>query len=105
MKRQYKSQGDVNFVPVGKLPTGERKRIADGIIVRGEKTGHHHSVAELDKAELYQVGSEMYLSVGEEGVSIQHQEHSPVPLEPGIWKIHQDQAFDYSAQAIRNVAD
>jgi len=102
----YKSQGDVNFVPVDKLPKRARKRTHwDGVIVRGEKTGHHHSVLEVAECERYDLGEEMFLVVSERGISNVHQEHDTVSLEPGVWKIHQDQAFDYSSRAIRKVAD
>ena len=98
------SQGDVTFLPVKALPNGIKK-LADGVIARGETTGHSHRVGTLESAELYQMNGKMFLHVGENGVSIVHEEHAPVMLGPGNYEIHIDQSFDYSAQALRNVAD
>lgn len=98
------SQGDVTFIPAKEIPCGA-KAIADGVIARGESTGHSHRLQTLESAELYAMEGKMFLKVGEEGVSIVHEEHSPVTLDPGNYEIHIDKAFDYSAQALRNVAD
>ena len=101
--RDIMSQGDVTFIPVKSIPKG--KRIADGVIARGETTGHSHRVEVLEAAELYAIEGKMFLKVGDEGVSIVHEEHGTVNLDPGNYEIHIDQSFDYSAQALRNVAD
>lgn len=101
--KDIKSQGDVTFIPVEEIKKGSR--ITDGIIARGEVTGHFHALADLNQAELYQCEDGMYLSVGERGVSITHQEHGKVRLDPGNYKINIDKQFDYSSQALRNVVD
>jgi hypothetical protein len=98
------SQGDVTFVPVKAVPKGGNK-IADGILARGESTGHSHRVGTLEAAELYAIEGKMFLKVGDEGVSIVHEEHAPVTLDPGNYEVIIDKQFDYSAQALRNVAD
>lgn len=101
--KNIKSQGDVTFIPVEFIPAGEK--IPDGVIARGEVTGHCHAIADLAAAELYQCADGMYLKVGEAGVSITHQEHHRVELAPGDYKINIDKQFDYSAQSLRNVRD
>lgn len=98
------SQGDVTFIPVKAVPVGVKK-VADGVIARGETSGHSHRVGTLEAAELYAIEGKMFLQVGESGVSIVHEEHAPVTLEPGNYEIHIDKSFDYSSQALRNVAD
>jgi hypothetical protein len=98
------SQGDVTFIPVRSIPKGGSK-IVDGVIAKGETTGHAHRVGTLEAAELYRMDGKMFLCVGEGGVSIVHEEHAPVTLDPGNYEIHIDQFFDYSAQALRNVQD
>lgn len=98
------SQGDVTFIPVKSIPK-DVKVVPDGIIAKGETTGHSHRVGTIEAAELYQMDGRMFLSVGENGVSIVHEEHFPVTLDPGNYEIHIDQSFDYSAQALQNVAD
>ena len=98
------SQGDVTFLPTQRIPKGARK-VSDGIIMRGEVTNHAHRIGTLEDAELYEMDGKMFLCVGENGVSIVHEEHASVALDSGNYEIHIDQTFDYSAQALRNVAD
>ena len=102
--RNIMSQGDVTFLPVKLIPSGV-KRIVDGVLAKGETTGHAHRVGTLTTAELYEMDGRMFLKVGDEGVSIVHEEHAPVTLDPGNYEVHIDQTFDYSAQALRNVQD
>jgi hypothetical protein len=98
------SQGDVTFVPVKTVPKG-MKLVPDGVLARGESSGHSHRVSVLEDAELYQMDGKMFLCVGDNGVSIVHEEHAPVTLDHGNYEVHIDQSFDYSVQALRNVAD
>ena len=101
--KNIRSQGDVTFIPVENVKRGQK--IADGVIARGEVTGHCHAIADLARAELYQCEDGMYMEVGEKGVSITHQEHGTVVLEPGKYRINIDKQYDYFSQALRNVAD
>jgi hypothetical protein len=98
------SQGDVTFLPVKSIPSG-MKKVSDGILAKGETTGHAHRIGTLEAAELYEMDGKLFLSVGENGVSIVHEEHAPVTLDTGNYEVHIDKAFDYSAQSLRNVTD
>lgn len=103
MKNELYRQGDVLIRRIGKVPSGPRKPQQDGCLAYGEVTGHAHRVSDLQEAELFHVGDGMYLSVGENGVSIQHEEHSTINLPPGNYEIVRQR--EYSPEAIRNVAD
>lgn len=96
-------QGDVLIRSVGRLPNGERKPVADGILAHGEVTGHAHRVADLECAQLFNCGDGMFLSVGAGGVSIVHEEHAPIELPKGTYQIRIQR--EYSPEAIRNVLD
>lgn len=96
-------QGDVLIRKIRKAPKGERKAITDGILAHGEVTGHAHRVADLEQAELYNCGDGMYLSVGEGGVSIVHDEHAPIVLPAGEFQVIRQ--MEYAPAEIRNVAD
>jgi hypothetical protein len=100
-------QGDLLFVPIDKIGEYvlENKR-TDGIVARGEATGHHHQLAVLEAAELYAVGESRFLAVGPEGVSITHEEHAPVELQPNTnYEVHQAREFDYLAGLDRRASD
>lgn len=103
----YASQGDVNFRRIrnGRVGRGAR-RIADGVIARGEVTGHSHRLAVLDAAELYDCGEgKMLLRVGENGVSVVHEEHAPLVLPQGDYEVTLDREYDYFSESERPVSD
>lgn len=96
-------QGDVLIRSIRKAPKGERVLIADGILAHGEVTGHAHRVADQQQAELYQCADGMYLSVSDGGVSIVHDEHSPIALPAGHFQVIRQ--MEYAPAEIRQVAD
>jgi hypothetical protein len=99
-------QGDVLFKQVKSIPDGKRRRRASGHILEGEATGHIHRVAEadLDKADVLEIGEGLYLNVSAEGgISIVHQEHRAIELPTGNYEVVRQR--EYSPEAIRDVAD
>ncbi len=97
-------QGDVLFRRVVAVPKKDRKKRKDGVIAYGEATGHTHAVADLEAAEVYDVGDQCFLSVtAEGGVSIVHQEHGPILLPQGDYQITIQR--EYTPEEIRNVVD
>jgi hypothetical protein len=107
MKRMIR-QGDLLFVPTqDPLPAwAENHVVKDGIIARGEATGHHHRVAVLEDAEVFDCGYSMFVKVGPNGVSIVHEEHGPVTFAPNtLYKVHRAREYDYLRDATRRVRD
>lgn len=102
-KQKMYRQGDVLIRQIAAFPAGERKVQADGCLAYGEVTGHAHRIADLAAAELFACGDGRYLSVGEQGVSIVHEEHDLIALEPGAYEIRIQR--EYSPEEIRNVRD
>lgn len=97
-------QGDVLLIEVTSIPKDAKTQKPKGRIVlaEGEVTGHAHTVdsrqAELSLTE----GGVMFLTV-EELTEVRHQEHAPIPLAPGKYKVMRQR--QYFPEAIRNVAD
>ncbi len=111
---KYTRQGDLLLVRLDKIPEyvrgRENSRVKDGILARGEATGHHHRIETLVAAEVYRVndwrnGAEVYLEVGEVGVRIVHEEHAPVTLAPGAYRVHRAREYDYLSDVVRTVRD
>jgi len=98
-------QGDVFLEKIDKLPDGEQTKVKpEGnrlILVRGEATGHHHSVS-ARRAFIVVINTEMYLRVLRETV-LRHQEHGPVPIPPGDYRVTRQR--EYSPSETRNVTD
>lgn len=105
-------QGDVLFIPAAKtedrIGVGDAEsRRKDGVIQEGEATGHHHRVAVLEDAEVFRPSwGDASVRVGPNGVSIVHEEHAPVTLDPNTtYTVHIAREFDYVAQFARQVRD
>ena len=104
-------QGDVLFRKIARLPNGERRKRENATVAYGEVTGHSHCLAIEDRevAEVLEIGDGLYVHVSAEGVRIEggatfvHEEHGPITLPPGNWKVIIQR--EYSPEAIRNVLD
>lgn len=105
-------QGDVLIVAVDAIPNNatEVPRTDRGVVLaEGEVTGHAHRIPSRS-AMLYRTENDArYLRVEgtsggkREAVSLQHEEHSPVTLPPGNYRISLHR--EYQPDAIRVVAD
>ena len=95
-------QGDVFLTPCA-VPKGAKKK--EGcILAEGEMTGHMHAVVEEDCAQLYEKDGVLYLSASK-NVTVKHDEHKPVSVPAGEWKVGIVQEYDEFEQAARNVRD
>lgn len=99
-------QGDVNFFDRVQIPT-EAKVREGRVLVRGEATGHAHTVAEADaeRVTIYDLGDRMFLRVtGEGAVAIVHPQHGTVTLVPDEYEIVIAREYDEEAD-FRPVVD
>jgi hypothetical protein len=94
--------GDVLVKQVSHIPDGAVKR-NHLVLAEGEMTGHAHRVAEADSAELYQRGVELYLHVLATNATLIHQEHGPISLGRGKYRIWRQR--EYAPREIRTVRD
>lgn len=109
-------QGDVfvERIPDSELPEGliqvdrDRGRV---VLAYGEVTGHAHALAELNATLFSKPGTtDRWLviratgaTVESGGAVIRHEEHAPIVLEPGVYRVGRQR--EYSPEAIRFVAD
>jgi hypothetical protein len=74
------------------------------VLALGEATGHHHSIA-ADHGSLHQSGATRYLQV-KVATKLEHQEHDPISLEPGVYQVVIQREFDpFADNNSRFVAD
>jgi hypothetical protein len=71
------------------------------VLAYGETTGHAHAICEIG-VEFIEVDGERML-ISETGFRIQHEEHSPIDLPGGVYRVTQQR--EYSPEEIRNVRD
>lgn len=97
-------QGDVLLIRVRSIPkSAQRQAVTDHIILaHGEVTGHAHTIDARHAIASLDEGGVMFLTV-EELTEVRHNEHSPLTLEPGSYRVVRQR--EYSPAAIRNVAD
>jgi hypothetical protein len=98
-------QGDVFFTKVRAIPQRARRvsRSERGyIIAEGEATGHAHIIK--DNVELYENDGVLFIKTSKT-VEVRHEEHLPVTLNPGIWKVGIVREYDPFLEEIRIVRD
>lgn len=104
---QYKHQGDITFAPYEGEIIGKKETHAGSYIVGyGEATGHHHKVTVADQAdmEIVRVEGGYIMRLKSEGI-VEHQEHKPIRLAPGIYRVGHEREKDWFSLAVRKVID
>lgn len=99
-------QGDVFVEQLVSIPEGAKPvdRNGDVILALGEATGHaHRIVAPLDAVDVLQEAERIILNV-HAPVTITHEEHGPVTLQPGIYASYIQREYD-DLEAERRVQD
>ncbi|MGI4869701.1 MAG: hypothetical protein ACRYFX_00830 [Janthinobacterium lividum] len=94
--------GDVLVSAVAALPAGATAR-PGLVLAHGEHTGHTHRIREAGAASLYVHGRELYLLVSAPTATLVHEEHRPIELPAGVYRVWQQR--EYTPTAIRTVLD
>jgi hypothetical protein len=94
--------GDVLIAAVDALPRKAKRRHTT-VLVHGELTGHSHRLEDPTTGELWDVDGVLYLRVTAPSARVVHQEHAPITLAEGTYRVWQQR--EYSPEAIRRVVD
>jgi hypothetical protein len=91
-------QGDIYFVKLDEeIDSEQAVPVRNGIIAKGETTGHAHRVSPSSMAQgalLSLIGRSMFLRSPEAGTTIVHDEHGPILLPTGSYAVVPQQEFD-----------
>lgn len=108
MERKLYRHGDVLFERIEAIPdvhfsekTNDEKV---GIVQRGESTGRAHVIEDMTGIELFSSWRERFLRAEKE-FTLKHEEHKPLTLPPGNYRIKIAREFDYLRHAVRMAAD
>lgn len=93
--------GDVLLQAAPSLPE-DAQGVPGHVLVRGELSGHAHRLENPSAGALYRTKLNLWLEV-HTATRIVHEEHAPIPLLPGIYKVWQQR--EYSPREIRTVVD
>ena len=100
--------GDVLFEQVEAIPEIHNPRTTDGekkgVVQLGESTGHAHVIEDMSGVEIFSDWRERFLKA-EQAFTICHEEHKPLTLPAGNYRIRIAREFDYLRQAARMAAD
>jgi hypothetical protein len=98
-------QGDV-IIHLFKLPNEFKslEKIKDDCIAYGEFTGHCHKLFD-GEFELKQTSEGVKFLKVVKDVCLKHQEHNPLIIPPGEYKIEIQREYDPFTKLIRNVHD
>lgn len=94
--------GDVLLAAVPALPANA-KPVLGLILAHGELTGHAHRIREAGAAQLFTQGGFTYLRVTAAAATLVHEEHRPIELPTGVYRVWQQR--EYTPTAIRTVLD
>jgi hypothetical protein len=94
--------GDILVAAVSEIPSDARK-LQHLVLAEGELTGHSHRIADADDAVLYKAGGEMFLRVIARAATLIHQEHGPIELPQGNYRVWRQR--EYAPQEIRTIRD
>ncbi|HST13871.1 MAG TPA: hypothetical protein VLJ44_03340 [Gaiellaceae bacterium] len=90
-------QGDVLLVPVSEAPASQPVPRRQGrlVLATGELSGHAHAVAD-EHAELVTAegASQLYLLVHGEPATLSHEEHTPLIVPPGTYRVVRQREYD-----------
>lgn len=95
--------GDVLIQKIeGDIPKSAKKREGN-ILSQGIVTGHTHTLTDLATFQIYEDNDMLYIDVVGEQTTIEHQEHDPIALTQGQYKVWTQR--EYTPQATRRVID
>ncbi len=94
--------GDVLIQTVDMLPKDVR-RLRHRTLAHGELTGHSHQIQENKDVALWQSDSELFLEVEGPHATVVHQEHAPIELPRGIYRVWRQR--EYTPERIVIVRD
>jgi len=95
-------QGDIFIAQAAAIPRGAEPQ-PSCVLAEGELTGHSHRVEERGAARLYAHASSLYLEVLADVARVVHDEHGPITLSRGVYRVWRQR--EYTPQAVRIVHD
>jgi hypothetical protein len=97
-------QGDIFFSKLPSLPEEAKSRPLPHVtLAHGELTGHSHRVEDPATAALFAGPDCFYLEVSGGGARIVHDEHGPIWLDGGCYRVWRQR--EYTPQRIVTVVD
>jgi len=86
-------QGDIYIEAVRCVPAGAIKRQGT-LLIDGELTGHRHRIRDVRSAQIFESGDQLYVDVLSDRAEIVHEEHAPIELNRGVYRVWRQREYD-----------
>lgn len=101
--------GDVLIEKVDSIPNDAERvvpSVRGHVLAEGEATGHYHAIKDTNTAEMYSMGNMLFMAVPEgKKATVTHEEHKPITVQPGDYKIRRVREYDHFEEEARQVRD
>ena len=107
MNKDNFQQGDTIYMPVESIPSAakEYQRGERGFVVAHGESGHTHVIdCPVQLIEFYEHEGLLFFK-NTQAVTVTHEEHKPLTIPPGTWKVDKVREYDYLSQMSRPVVD
>ena len=74
------------------------------VLAEGEATGHAHVIDAIPGVSMFRLANTLFLSALSQ-VTVKHEEHKPITIPPGTFRIDQVKEIDPYTEEIRKVRD
>lgn len=106
--RSY-AQGDVLLIPVASVPANVKtfpRKDGKLILAYGEVTGHHHRIEEPTTEGWVDENDQVFIEVKDliNEVRLTHEEHGPITLPPGAYRVIRAQREYLTPKGVNEVA-
>ena len=102
----YYQQGDVLIEPFD-IPKDAKKVEAKPrgfVLAEGEVTGHAHVIDRVADIEFVEKDGLFYIK-NKKAVTVRHEEHKPITIPAGTWRVRGVKEYDHFAEEARRVID
>ena len=108
MNNRLKGHGDINIEKFeGEIKGNKVTHVGKFTLAEGETTGHKHviTVPSVDDMDVFKTeDGGMFLVLRKEGI-VTHEEHPPITVAPGTYRIDREREVDHFSKTTRKVID
>ena len=103
----FLQQGDVIIEKCESMPQDAKSVPAKErgyVLAEGEATGHAHVIDKVADIEFVEKDGMFYIK-NEKPVTVKHEEHRPITIPAGTWKVRGIREYDHFQEESRRVVD
>jgi len=104
MPKKWQQHGDVQLIPIDKIPDSALSIGNRTIVQEGEITGHAHRMSFPVPMFREPVSGELFMEVPK-AMDISHETHNPQPVSSETFQVDRVVEYDYDREELRMVAD